>query len=466
MGSGRPELRDAVATAAAIAQGELTKVEAVEAAIRRYQARGELGAVFTETFDRARRHAPEADGLLAGVPTFIKDLAHLAGVRTTWGSEAGGVYRPKDSDAITRTIEDLGLVVLGKSATPELGLTGTTEPLRFGPCRNPWNSGHSAGGSSGGAAALVAAGVVPIAHASDGAGSIRLPAACCGLVGLKPSRGRIDLAHSNLLPVNIGVNGVVTRTVRDTIAFYRGYEQLRPPRALPSMIPEPGPSRSQPLRVGFFTAAPSGTQVDPEVKAATEKAAAAVEALGHHVEPIAPPFSRRVHEDFYRYWYFVAWAQTTFGKILLHGKWDNDELEPFTRGLRKGFSSRKLTALQAVHRLRGFERSYAEAFQGHDVLLSPVATTPPPPIGYLSTAEPFATAMDRIQGYVGFTFFQNLAGAPGLALPFGQSQDGLPIGIHLAAARGQDATLLALATAFEEANPWPLVPPSQGQTPS
>src|SRR5215208_3677161 len=213
---------DAVETATRVRNKDVTAAEVVDAAIARAEEAAHLGAIVTESYERARARArvPNVAGTLVGVPIFIKDLTHVHGVKTTWGSRGAGEYVSRRTDVVVRHLEGSGAVTLGKSATPEFGLTATTEPLGRAPCRNPWESTRSAGGSSGGSACLVAAGVVPLAHASDGGGSIRIPAACCGLVGLKPSRFRIDMEGSHLLPVNIATYGVLTRTVRDTVAFY------------------------------------------------------------------------------------------------------------------------------------------------------------------------------------------------------------------------------------------------------
>ena len=212
----------AVETAALLRTRQISPLEVIDAAIVRAEAVAHLHPLVTPTFERARSHARALDLSLplAGVPFAIKDLSHVAGVPTSWGSRGANGFVPKKSEAFVSKLESLGLISIGKSATPELGLTGTTEALRGEACRNPWDPSRSVGGSSGGAACLVAAGVVPIAHASDGGGSIRIPAACAGLVGLKPTRGIIDMEGSHLLPVNIAVNGVVTRTVGDQSAFY------------------------------------------------------------------------------------------------------------------------------------------------------------------------------------------------------------------------------------------------------
>jgi len=428
--------------------------EVLDAAIARVEDSDHLGAVVTRSFERAR--TASAEGPLAGVPTFIKDLLPLRGVATRWGSCASGHYVPRTSDPFAERFERTGVAVLGKSATPELGLTGTTEPLRDGPCRNPWNAQRSSGGSSGGAAALVAAGVVPIAHGSDGGGSIRIPASCCGLVGLKPSRHRLDMTASPLLPINIASDGVLSRTVRDTVAFFAALEQHKPPRKVEPMG-RVGSQPRQPLRVGVFVDAPAGTPVDSDNRDAVLDAGALCETLGHHVDEIRCPFDGAVMADFFRFWGFLAWIQTFGGRLLMHPRWDNSQLEPFTIGMCSYFTRSPVAAAKAIGRLRGFGSTYAEVLRRYDVLICPTVATPPPEIGHMATDLPFQTAFDRVRSYVAFTPIQNISGAPAISLPLGRSQDGLPIGVQFAAAHGEDRLLLELARSIETAAPWPLV---------
>lgn len=273
---------DAVETAQRIARKEVTALEVVEAALARAADCEGLNAIVTQTSVAARAAAQTASGPLAGVPTYVKDLVPVEGVRIAWGSAATGELVATKSDPLVGVLQRCGLVSLGKSATPELGLTGTTEPLAFGACHNPWSPAHTPGGSSGGAAALVASGVVPIAQGSDGGGSIRIPASCCGLVGLKPTRGRLDMTGSNLLIVNIAVNGVLTRTVRDTVAFWRAVEAQGVGKRL-APIGEPKPAPEKRLRVLAFSDAPNGRPVHDEVKAAVAATVKLLRELGHEV---------------------------------------------------------------------------------------------------------------------------------------------------------------------------------------
>jgi len=441
---------DAVETALRIKRREVSAREVVDAAIARAEKASHLGAIVTDTFEQARRQAPRATGPLAGVPTFVKDLASVAGVRTTWGSRASGHHVAKRNDPFVTRIERAGLVSLGKSATPELGLTATTEPLGRDPAKNPWDTARSTGGSSGGAACLVAAGVVPLAHASDGGGSIRIPAACCGLVGLKPSRGIMDMEGSNLLPVNIAVHGVVTRTVRDTIAFH---DALDPERSRPARDPKG-------LRVAVFTNAPTGTVVSHEVRDAVLGAARTCESLGHRVDEMRCPFSGQIVDDFLAYWGFVAWIQIRTARAMLHRGFDTRAFEPWTLGIARTFTKKPRAAFAGIRRLRAFARTYARFMQDYDVIVGPVLADAALPLGAIAPDQPFELAFERIRSYVPVTGYWNAAGAPAISLPLGCTSAGLPIGVQFAAARGNDRLLLDLARTLEAAKPWPRTAPA------
>jgi amidase len=445
------EVWDAVETRERILDGSVSAKEVLEAAIARAEAAKPLGAIVAETFDRARKTiAKKKDGALFGVPTFIKDLAQVEGVPTAWGSRGSAGYVSRRSDTITKRIEETGLVTLGKSACPELGLNATTEPLGSAPCRNPWDTSRSSGGSSGGAAALVAAGVVPIAHATDGGGSIRIPASCCGLVGLKPSRFRLDLEGSNLLPVHIATDGVITRSVRDTIAFYSAIESRHPPRRV-SKIGRVEKKKMDPLRIGVFVNAPAGTPVAEDVKAATLAAARRCETLGHKVDEIPCPFYADLNDDFLRFWSSLAWIQTRTAFALMHLGYDRSKVEPWTTGLIDYFWSAKRKTVASVNRLRAFGKTFDDVMKPYDVLVSPTLAEAAPLLGYLKGDQAFDVVFDRIRNYCPFTPVYNVTGSPAIALPLGKSAAGLPIGVQFAAAHGRDRLLLELALALEEA---------------
>jgi amidase len=343
----------------------------------------------------------------------------------------------------------LGFTVLGTSTMPEFGLTATTEPHLGGPTRNPWNPAHSTGGSSGGAAALVAAGVIPIAHGNDGGGSIRIPAACTGLVGLKPSRGRLvtrqGLEH---LPVAISTQGVLTRSVRDTAMFYAEMEKVH--SAMPPIghVTRPHARR---LRIAVVTDAMAGMTVDPEVRDTVDRAAMACAHLGHTVDAIDYPATEQFGRDFLRYWALLAFAIERGGAQLYGAGFDRSRLEPFTLGLSGYARSLLLTMPATIARLRRFEHHYERLLAPYDVLLSPVVSQPAPLIGYLAPDVEFRTQVLRLLRYVPFTSLQNVSGTPAISLPLGRSRDGLPIGVQAAAGFGQEAVLLSLALELEQA---------------
>lgn len=448
---------DAVLTADKLRSREVSPREVLEAARLRAEAVAHLGAVVAERFAQATAETGRS-GPFAFVPTFIKDLAHVKGLRTQWGSRASGSFIARKHSPITERFDELGFVTLGKSATPELGLIAATEPLSQAPCRNPWDPNRSPGGSSGGAGCLVAAGVVPLAHASDGGGSIRIPAAVNGLVGLKPSRRRLDMEGSNLLPVNIATDGVLTRSVRDTIAFYQHIERARPPRGVKALGAVP-PTPERALRIGVFVDSPIGTTVDEDVKDSVLAAARSCEELGHNVESIACPFTAQVVDDFLLYWGLAAWLQKVTARVMLHRGFDQRKLEPWTLHMAQTFREQPRVCAEASLRLRSFQATYAQLFQRFDVVMCPTVASAALPIGHLATDLPYELVRARLRTFTPFTPIQNASGAPAISLPLGRSASGLPIGVQFAAAWGEDALLLSLARSLEERCPWPKLAP-------
>lgn len=456
---------DAVAIRRLIAAGEITSREAVEAAITRAErVNPQLNAIATPCFDTARADAALPDrGTFGGVPSFVKDTDTVKGLPLIFGSRGMPSEPSKKDSAYVSDLRALGLVILGKSTTPEFGLTGTTEALAYGPTRNPWNTEHTPGGSSGGAASLVAAGVVPLAHANDGGGSIRIPASCCGIVGLKPSRGRLaPVDGAALIPVKIIHQGIVTRTVRDTAAFYDAIDRVRPARRLPKigLVEGFGPRR----RIHFFSRWGTTHQADPECVSAVERLAQLLESQGHTVEEIAPPFDAGLGDDFLTLWSTMAFGLTKFGKQILHPRFDVTRVEPFTRDLAQGVKNRLHAVPGAVRRLRRFQRTYEALFDDRDVLLTPAVATPPPKIGHLGPAVPFEESIERLRAFLPFSAVQNISGGPAISLPGGLSKGGLPIGVQLASALGTERLLLELAFEIEAAAPFARLPyPSDSQ---
>jgi amidase len=446
---------DAVETAARIRSGELSAAEAVAAAIERAERIDKkINAIAFKTFDRARAAVAETSGPWAGVPTFIKDLDDVTGVPTAFGSRAFPGYKGKEQTPLIDRYLSLGVVSLGKSTTPEFGLTATTEPLNTGVTRNPWNLDHSTGGSSGGAAALVASGVTPVAHASDGGGSIRIPASCCGNVGLKMSRGRHPQARPETAgPFSISVHGVQSRTVRDTAAVIAAFETPAAESGLAEVGLVTGANAHR-LRICLVTHGPYGRAVDAEVVEATRAVAKTCEELGHIVEEIAMPIGPGLEEAFMLYWAKYAFLAIKRWEDITHLKRNGLAFEPFTLGLVEHYEAHHNEFDAAVERLLALTPEFNAMMGPYDVWLSPVIAATPAPIGYLGPKLAYEEHLSRVLNYVQFTSAFNIVGAPAISLPLSMSKSGLPIGALFGAGVGNERTLLELAYELEEAAPW------------
>lgn len=443
---------DAVETSARIRKGDVSAREVVEGAIARAERAHELGAIVEATYEQAlcalSSVAPDAP--FSGVPMFIKDTARAKGVGIAWGSRALTRAESSRSDPIVARFEEVGLVSLGKSVMPEFACSPTTEPFGGPPCRNPWDPGRTCGGSSGGAGALVAARVVPLAHGTDAGGSIRIPAACCGVVGFKPSRFRSDIVGSKLLPVNVASDGVLTRTVRDTIALFEAIEARERPRNV-AAIGRVGEKPARQLRIAVFVDAPAGLPVDAEVQAAARSVALRCEAFGHAVEEIACPFPSSVIDDFMHYLAFLSWGQVASARWMLHHSFDRAKVEPWTQGLSSYFMRNVVYAGNAIVRLRQMPSVMrAVLARGYDVLLSPVLAEPAPKLGWMAPDAPFDVVFERVRRFIPFTPIHNATGCPALSLPAAISKAGLPIGVQLAAGHGDDRVILELARQLED----------------
>ena len=396
-----------------------------------------------------------ASAPLAGIPTLVKDNENLVGFVTTEGSYAMPSRPATQSSPWVRQFLELGVRPIAKTTLPEFGLTATTESTRFGATRNPWNVGYSAGGSSGGSASLVAAGVVPLAHANDGGGSIRIPASVNGLVGLKPSRGRlIDAPELDRLPVNLTVQGVVTRTVRDTALYYSLAEQVYRNPALPEIGMVTGADARR-LRIGVSLGGLRNLPVSAETIDIVHAVARTCESLGHHVDLVNLPVADQFGPDFLRYWAFLSFTLKTAGRRLFGEGFDGSRTEILTAGLASMFVREAERLPGSLRRLRKLAREGEPVYQSVDVLLSPVLGHAPPRIGYLGEQVDMRTHLIRLLPYTSFTPVQNVSGAPAMSLPLGRSASGLPIGVQLAAPLGQERRLLSLAYELEEATPWP-----------
>jgi amidase len=361
-------------------------------------------------------------------------------------------YVSEKSTPHTRKTLEAGLVVLGKTNTPEFGLVATTEPALLGPCHNPWNLEHSAGGSSGGAAAAVAAGMLPMAQASDGGGSIRVPASCCGVFGLKPSRGR-NPADAPKRPISISVKHVVSRSVRDSAAFLSVTERrdAQAPLAPMGYVSEPGKRR---LRIAFHSDNVYGVEAHPEVKRAVESTARLCQELGHTVFPARPDYRAEAFlEHFLDLWTSQPFALRE--QLRAEGKDPQEFLEPVTLGMAERFAEAPAGALErAVAFLTDYGPALNRFFDEADLLLTPVLRVPPIRLGTQAGTLPFEQVFEPMLDMVSYTPMWNASGNPAMSVPLGWSDDGLPIGSHFAARVGDEATLFSLAYELEAAQPW------------
>ena len=444
---------DAVALAARVRAGEVSPQElAAAAAERAGKVDARLRAITYPMFGKPR-YGTDAGAALFGVPTYVKDNTDIAGVPTNHGSEAFTAKPAKKDGAYTTQYLSTGLTVIGKSRLPEFGFNATTEFMTEEPARNPWHTDHSVGASSGGAAALVASGVVPIAHANDGGGSIRIPAACAGLVGLKPSRGRhVDGEQASHLPINMISEGVVTRTDRDTATFLAACEDHWRSPAMPPIGLVDGPAQRR-LRIGLVVDSVTGPADEP-TRLAVEQTAAALEKAGHHVEPMALPVDDQFVDDFLQYWALLAELVTDTARLMLDRSFDTKRIDGLTRGLRAHHRKNLRRTPGAIRRLRRIPAHSATIFARRELVLSPVLAHTTPLLGYIAPTVPFDELVTRLRRYVAYTPLNNIAGTPAISLPLSMSEDGLPIGVQLIGPPAGDALLFRLSAQLEEARPW------------
>ena len=446
---------DAVAQVAAVRSGRVSAAALVEAAIERLEAvNGRLNAVALPNYDRARAAALAGpSGPLAGVPTLIKDNIEQAGLPWTSGCR-GLAKRVGIADSpIAAAIEASGAVSIGRSTLPEFGLLPTTEPLLGGPTRNPWNLAHSAGGSSGGSAAAVAAGVVAVAHGNDGGGSIRIPASCCNLIGLKPSRARMAGETQLRHVTDFGVNGCVSRTVRDTAAWLAACEGNDAAYPVVGLVTGPAERR---LKIRMMSASATGAEPHPDVGTVFEASRRCLEALGHAVADARPAFDgRAVGSAFTALWSVGAADRTKIAADFLSRPVTDADVEPLTltwAAHGSGFDRAAIDA--AIAALQLLETQYAAQFDDFDVLMTPTLGLPPVVIGALSPAQSYDSVAPLLGAYVAYTPIENAAGAPAISLPMGFSADGLPIGMQFSTRPGGERILLELAYELEREIGW------------
>jgi amidase len=482
------EQYDAMGLAELVKKKEVTPAELCKEAIDRIeQFNPEFNAVVTRMDEQGRKAAsgPLPEGPFTGVPFLLKDLlADYAGVPTSYGNRVlKNIPAAHDSEMVVR-FKKSGLVILGKTNTPEFGLTGVTEPEVFGPCRNPWNREHTPGGSSGGSGAAVAVGMVPMASAGDGGGSIRIPASCCGLFGIKPSRGRNPTGpdHGRIWQGAVQEH-VISRSVRDSAAMLdmtNGADtgapyEIRPPEGSYLKEVETEPAA---LTIAFNTRSPIGTPVHKECIAAVEETARILEHLGHYVEPAEPDIDGMALAKSYMTLYFgEVGADIREMADLLGRKATRADVEPLTWTL--GMLGRSFSAAYFVEAMRQWDRAARKIgvfFKKYDLYLCPTMAVPPPRIGELnpSAVEAFAVkavnalrlgGLLKLSGIVDqmaekslskmpFTQMANLCGLPAMSVPLYWGAENLPIGVQFVGPFGDEATLFRLAGQLERAKPW------------
>jgi amidase len=446
---------------------ELSARELVDAALERIDAEQPHVNAFVDVDRDGARAAAAAiaagDGRpFAGVPIAIKNNRAVAGLRLTLGADLMGDHAPRHDHNVTRRLRAAGFVVVGTTTLPEWGILPVTEGRRLGPTRNPWDRSRTAGGSSGGSAAAVAAGMVPVAHGNDGGGSLRIPAACCGLVALKPQRGRISLAPDAGEQFLVQ-DGVLTRTVRETallLDVLAGHEAGDASWAPPPCEPFARAAAREPahLRIGFTTLMPLlEAELDSDCERAARDAAALLTGLGHQVEEVRPPWHRPGLLTLFTHAFGPAISSTIAAAGLLAGREPReDDMEPLSWEVWQ--TSKRIDAVQAAlagYQLQAFARAITQWALPYDALLTPALAQPPLPLGTLDPCGPDpAGTFERSGHFTPYTAISNVTGSPAIALPLCARDDGLPLAVQLIGRPAQEGALLALAAQVEAAAPW------------
>jgi amidase/6-aminohexanoate-cyclic-dimer hydrolase len=461
------ERYDGLGLAQLVRDKQVSAAELLDAAIERVESRNAtVNAVCARLYDEGRRAiaAGLPEGPFTGVPFMLKDISVVMnGVATTSGSRLfADAVADHDSELVAR-YRRAGLVIFGKTNTPEFGLSTTTEPQLFGPTRNPWSVAHSAGGSSGGAAAAVAAGMIPMAHASDGGGSIRIPASCCGLFGLKPTRARVPLGpDAGEGWSGSSVNHAITRTVRDSAALLDatagpdvGDPYWAPPPARP-FLAEVGADPGR-LRIAVCTTPWNGVAVEPECRDAVAAAARLCESLGHAIDEARPEIDWTSLREGQR----VIVAANARNAMELRANALGRELSPgdvekmtwrTAAYGREASAADYARSIQVLHRAG---RAVGRFFTRYDVLMTPTMCRPPHRLGDLDTmTDDVDGYVQVLYGHIAFTSLFNAAGTPAMSVPLSWTKAGLPIGVHFAGGFGDEARLFRLAAQLEAAQPW------------
>lgn len=447
----------AVEQARLVREREVSSSELVQLYLERIERLDpDLNAYVTVCSEDALESAAEIDGdtgsePFRGVPIAVKDLTPTAGIRTTFSSHAYADFVPEYDTAVVRRIREAGFVIVGKTNTPEFGTMAFTDSDLNGATRNPWNPDRTPGGSSGGAAAALAAGLIPIAHGTDGGGSVRIPASCCGVFGLKPSRGRVSSAPFGSLE-GLSTAGPLSRTVEDAaylLDVLAGYEPGDPWWAPPPERPFADSAAVPPgtLRVAVTSTPPIETPVASECVSALHSAAALLSGLGHEVVEATPPWS---DPDL-----FHTFIEVWQAGVALHPIEDLSLMTPLNRGLVESTrASSAVDYVRAVAKLQMISRRTVAFWEEIDVVLTPTLAMSPVPIGWQESVEGAIEQLLRNTEFTPFTAIANLTGLPAMSLPLHWSDDGLPIGVQAIGPPAGDALLLSLAAQIEAAHPW------------
>ncbi|HLG16780.1 MAG TPA: amidase [Blastocatellia bacterium] len=458
---------DALGLAALIARRQISPIELLDAVRQRVEALNpKLNALCHLFFDKAEAQIKQGlpVGPFRGVPFVLKDLGQqLAGTVTSSGSRVFKDNIPEfDSTLVTR-YKNAGLVIFGKTTTPELGLTTTTESVLFGKTRNPWNLERTSGGSSGGAGAVVASRMLPMAHGSDGGGSIRIPASCCGVFGLKPTRGRVPMGPTQFEGWNgLSAHHALTLSVRDSAALLDisagaelGSPYFSPPPQRP-FLKDVGADPGK-LRIALAVSTPGATPLDPECRRAAMEAAKLCHDLGHTVEDTLPPIDYALMREAFLNVFNVSVARVLDDASKLLGRAVTDkDVEPVTWSIfQAGRAIPSITYSRAIAMLHQVGLTMARFQQKYDVILSPTLAKPPVPLGVLSLSpESIPAYVKEVTEFGPYTALYNVTGQPSMSVPLHWSAEGLPIGVMFSGRFGDEATLFRLAAQLERAKPW------------